>query len=92
MEELSDGDYATLGYYSMKENELRDELRAMVATAMGKPLAPKEILFVSDLPKTRNAKVMRRMIRSAYLGLDLGDTSSLVNAETIDEIQEMSEN
>jgi len=59
----------------------------MVATAMGKPLAPKEILFVSDLPKTRNAKVMRRMIRSAYLGLDLGDTSSLVNAETIDEIR-----
>ena len=68
---------------------LRDELRAMVATAMGKPLAPKEILFVSDLPKTRNAKVMRRMIRSAYLGLDLGDTSSLVNAETIEEIRGM---
>ncbi len=70
-------------------DNLRDELRAMVATAMGKPLAPKEILFVSDLPKTRNAKVMRRMIRSAYLGLDLGDTSSLVNAETIEEIRGM---
>ena len=61
----------------------------MVAGAIGKPLAPKEILFVSDLPKTRNAKVMRRMIRSAYLGLDLGDTSSLVNAETIEEIRGM---
>jgi acetyl-CoA synthetase len=53
---------------------------------MGKPLAPKSILFVSDLPKTRNAKVMRRMIRAAYLGLDLGDMSSLVNPAAVEEI------
>jgi len=79
--------FSVLAVDADPKDELRDELRAMVATAMGKPLAPKEILFVSDLPKTRNAKVMRRMIRSAYLGLDLGDTSSLVNAETIDEIR-----
>jgi len=44
-------------------------------------------LFVSDLPKTRNAKVMRRMIRSAYLGQNLGDTSSLVNPEAVEEIK-----
>ena len=63
------------------------ELRAKVAAEMGKPLQPKEINFVSDLPKTRNAKVMRRMIRSAYLGKDPGDTSSLVNPEAIHEIR-----
>jgi acetyl-CoA synthetase len=66
---------------------LRNELKKMVIDEMGKPLAPKVLLFVSDLPKTRNAKVMRRMIRSAYLGLDLGDTSSLVNPEAVDEIR-----
>jgi acetyl-CoA synthetase len=59
----------------------------MVVAEMGKPLAPKAILFVSDLPKTRNAKVMRRVIRSAYLGLELGDTSSLVNPQAVDEIR-----
>ncbi|HCR71563.1 MAG TPA: hypothetical protein DIW23_08980 [Anaerolineae bacterium] len=59
----------------------------MVVSEMGKPLAPKEILFVNDLPKTRNAKVMRRMIRSAYLGLELGDTSSLVNPQAVEEIK-----
>ncbi|OGO26784.1 MAG: AMP-dependent synthetase [Chloroflexi bacterium RBG_16_52_11] len=67
--------------------ELREELRQMVVNALGKPLAPKEIRFVSDLPKTRNAKVMRRMIRAAYLNQDPGDTSSLVNPESVEEIR-----
>jgi acetyl-CoA synthetase len=44
-------------------------------------------LFVSELPKTRNAKLMRRVIRAAYLGVDPGDTSSLVNPEAVDEIR-----
>jgi acetyl-CoA synthetase len=65
---------------------LRQQLHEMVVAEMGKPLAPKAILFVSDLPKTRNAKVMRRMIRAAYLGLDLGDTSSLVNPQAVEEV------
>lgn len=67
--------------------QLRDELKKLLITAMGKPLTPKAILFVSDLPKTRNAKVMRRMIRAAYLGEDLGDTSSLVNPDSIEGIR-----
>ena len=65
---------------------LRAELRQMIVTALGKPLAPHAILFVTDLPKTRNAKVMRRMVRAAYLGLDPGDTSALVNPEAVAEI------
>jgi len=68
-------------------DELRQELKGMVIAEMGKPLAPKSILFVSDLPKTRNAKVMRRMIRSAYLGQEPGDTSSLVNPQAVEEIR-----
>jgi acetyl-CoA synthetase len=66
---------------------LRQELKEMVVAEMGKPLAPKSILFVSDLPKTRNAKMMRRMIRAAYLGQELGDTSSLVNPQAVEEIK-----
>jgi acetyl-CoA synthetase len=67
--------------------KLREDLKQSVATAMGKPLTPKAVLFVSDLPKTRNAKVMRRIIRAAYLGQDTGDTSSLVNPEAVEEIR-----
>ncbi len=69
-------------------DELSAELRAKVAAEMGKPLAPKVIRFVSDIPKTRNAKVMRRIIRSAYLGQDPGDTSSLVNPEAVEEVKQ----
>jgi acetyl-CoA synthetase len=66
---------------------LAAELRRLLADALGKPLAPKEILFVPDLPKTRNAKVMRRMVRAAYLGQDPGDTSSLVNPQAVEHIR-----
>ena len=69
------------------DEELRHALLELVVSSLGKPLAPKTILFVVDLPKTRNAKVMRRMIRAAYLGEDPGDTSSLVNPEAMDEIR-----
>jgi acetyl-CoA synthetase len=59
------------------------ELNKLIVSALGKPLSPKEIQIVPDLPKTRNAKVMRRIIRAAYLGEDPGDISSLVNPEAI---------
>jgi acetyl-CoA synthetase len=67
---------------------LRDALMDKVTTALGKPLKPREIRFVKDLPKTRNAKVMRRIIRAAYLGQDAGDTSSLENPSAVDDIRQ----
>ncbi len=69
---------------SAASDPLRAELQQIVVQGLGKALAPKAIWFVPDLPKTRNAKVMRRVIRAAYLGLDPGDTSSLVNPEALE--------
>ena len=66
---------------------LAEGLRRLVGAELGKPLTPAAVHFVSDLPKTRNAKLMRRVIRSAYLGQDPGDTSSLVNPEVIEELK-----
>ncbi|MBX3282821.1 MAG: AMP-binding protein [Acidobacteria bacterium] len=66
-------------------------LKALVAHEMGKPLAPSKIHFVGALPKTRNAKVMRRVIRAAYLGQDAGDLSSLENPNAIDAIRELND-
>lgn len=66
---------------------LREALKTKVADALGKPLKPREVKFVKDLPKTRNAKVMRRLIRAAYLGQELGDTSSLENPAAVEEIR-----
>jgi len=67
---------------------LRTELRERVVQELGRPYAPRQVLFVHDLPKTRNAKVMRRMIRAAYLGQDPGDTSALENPEAVEEIRQ----
>jgi acetyl-CoA synthetase len=66
---------------------LRDDLKRAIATELGKPLTPKDVRFVNDVPKTRNAKVMRRIIRAAYLGEDPGDTSSLENPSAVEEIR-----
>ena len=62
-------------------------MKASVAHDLGKALAPKEIVFVTDIPKTRNAKVMRRIVRAAYLGEKLGDTSALENPASLEEIK-----
>ena len=66
--------------------ELRQEIRALVGEHLGKALTPDKVLFVSDLPKTRNAKVMRRVIRARHLGQDLGDISSLENPKAVEAI------
>ena len=73
------------------DDALRSALKVRVAAELGKPLQPKAIHFVADLPKTRNAKVMRRIIRAAFLGDELGDTSALVNPECVAAIARMRE-
>ena len=59
------------------------ELQDLVASALGKPLRPKAIHFVADLPRTRNAKILRRVVKSVYIGTDPGDLSSLENPSAL---------
>jgi acetyl-CoA synthetase len=69
------------------DEETRTAISATIARQLGRPLQPDRVLFVSDLPKTRNAKIMRRVIRGKYLGReDLGDLSSLENPAAVEEI------
>lgn len=63
------------------------EIAAVVATRFGAPFRPKRVLLVSDLPKTRNQKIMRRVARAVLSGTELGDLSSLVNPDAIDELR-----
>jgi acetyl-CoA synthetase len=64
-------------------DQLGAELSDLVATALGKPLRPKAIHFVGDLPRTRNAKILRRVVKSVYIGQDPGDLSSLENPSAL---------
>jgi acetyl-CoA synthetase len=63
-----------------------DGIKAAVAAALGKPFAPDRVLFVSALPKTRSAKIVRRAVRAKALGEDPGDLSTLENPDVLEEI------
>jgi acetyl-CoA synthetase len=69
------------------DDALQMHLRDAVEAGLGKPFRPREIVFVSQLPKTRNMKVMRRVVRAAYNGEPPGDLSALLNPESVEEIQ-----
>ena len=65
---------------------LAGEVRARIADTLGRALAPERVEILPELPKTRNAKVLRRVLRAVYLGLDPGDLSSLDNRQSLDAI------
>ncbi len=63
-----------------------DDVSGVVARELGKAFAPERVLFVSALPKTRSAKVVRRAVRASALGQDPGDLSTLENPEALEDI------
>jgi len=66
---------------------LRQALKEQVVKIMGKTLKPRDIKFVSELPKTRSAKIVRRIIKATYLGEEIKDVSSVENTSAIEEIK-----
>ena len=70
-------------------NKLAEELRALVAKTIGPIAKPDRIQVVSGLPKTRSGKIMRRILRKLASGEhdSLGDVSTLLNPEIIEEIK-----
>jgi acetyl-CoA synthetase len=66
---------------------LTERLRDAVVAGLGRPFSPRDIFYVADLPKTRNMKVMRRLVRAVYSGEPTGDLSSLLNPESVAELQ-----
>lgn len=67
---------------------LTKELILQVRKAIGPFAAPKRIIIVDDLPKTRSGKIMRRILRKILAGEEdqLGDTSTLAEPGVVDKI------
>ncbi len=63
--------------------EARATLSQAVIQGLGAAFKPQHIVFVQDLPRTRNMKVMRRVARAVWLGQSPGDLSTLVNPESL---------
>ncbi len=71
------------------ENVAISEISDYISEQIGKVAKPKFIFQISDLPKTRTGKIMRRLLKSKLLGDDLGDLSALENAGVLDEIEKL---
>jgi acetyl-CoA synthetase len=62
-------------------DRLAKELIGFARTKLGPAVAPREIEFTQDLPKTRSGKIMRRLLKARELGLPEGDLSTLETPE-----------
>ena len=62
-------------------------LSGAVVAGLGGAFKPAQVVFVADLPRTRNMKVMRRVVRAAWLEEDPGDLSTLVNPASVQDIR-----
>ena len=67
-------------------DELAAEVAERAAAELGKAFRPDRVVFVSALPKTRSAKIVRRAVRAKALGKDPGDLSSVENPEALEDI------
>ncbi|MFQ5475481.1 MAG: AMP-binding protein [Nitrosopumilus sp.] len=71
------------------DRNLESEVSEHISQKIGKVARPKLVFQLSDLPKTRTGKIMRRLLKSKLLGNDLGDLSSLENPQILDEIEKL---
>jgi acetyl-CoA synthetase len=74
---------------SQTADQVGAELASLVGRELGKPFTPSRVWQVSALPKTRSAKIMRRAIRAAALGIDPGDLSGAENPDAVGEIRRL---
>ena len=80
---------AIIAYVILRGGEEVDEaeLRNHVAHEIGAIAKPKSIYLTPDLPKTRSGKIMRRLLRDVAEGRNLGDTTTLADANVVNELQ-----
>lgn len=67
-------------------SDLKNTLKNHVRSEIGPIASPAAIILVSDLPKTRSGKIMRRVIKAKVNGDPVGDISTLANPEAVDEL------
>ncbi len=82
------GEAIVVFFVADKKNytDLEFEVIEHISKRIGKIAKPKYVFQLSDLPKTRTGKIMRRLLKAKLMGEELGDVSSLENPEILEEI------
>ncbi|MFF2049986.1 acetate--CoA ligase [Leifsonia sp. NPDC058194] len=86
---------AVVAFVIIKENQLETaqsidvaaELRKHVAEQIGAIARPRDIFVVTELPKTRSGKIMRRLLKDVAEGREVGDTTTLADTAVMSSIQ-----
>jgi acetyl-CoA synthetase len=80
--------YAVLKPGFQPSKELEDKIKNSIASGLGPIARPKQVYIVSDLPKTRSGKIMRRVLVAIVDNKDYGDISTLANPDVVETIRE----
>ena len=72
---------------SASNEEIEDKVSKAIDSEIGKIARPKNVWVVSDMPKTRSGKIMRRVIAGISNFTDVGDVSTLANPDIVDHIR-----
>ena len=83
--------FVTLKEGISSSDKLKEELKNHVATKIGSIAKPDDIFFTAELPKTRSAKIMRRLLRDIAEGRVLGDTTTLADPSVIARLKEQAQ-
>jgi acetyl-CoA synthetase len=80
--------FVTLKGGATRTPELMDELKQHVANKIGPIARPEQVIYASDLPKTRSGKIMRRLLRDIAEGRGLGDVTTLADPAVVEQLRE----
>ena len=80
--------FVTLKGGATRTPELMDELKQHVVTKIGPIARPEQVIYASDLPKTRSGKIMRRLLRDIAEGRGLGDVTTLADPTVVEQLRE----
>lgn len=83
------GEAVSVFYTGNNSDRTRDLIRETVAEGLGKSFMPKYVIWLPQLPKTRNGKIMRRVVKTAFLNQELGDISNIEDTGIVDYIREV---
>lgn len=83
---------AIVVFYTGKDGEDTVALiKKQVEKSLGKSFSPKYVINLKTLPKTKNGKILRRVLRTTFMGNDPGDISNIEDQSVIDEVRKKAE-
>ena len=83
------GEAVAVFYTGEDTDQTRKSIMEAIKNGLGRSFSPKFIIWLPQLPKTRNGKIMRRVVKRAFIGEDPGDLSNIEDTAIVDYIREV---